>query len=72
MCLDILNEFVILSDIPECVSCFHSLQREFLELLTPLLFPHFTVFLNSIPSLKDNFEFQSWLLLPAKTNNANL
>jgi len=72
MSLGVLNEFLLLSDILRCVSCSHSLQREFLEVLTPLLFPHFTVFPISIPSLKDDFVFQSWLLLPAKTNNANL
>lgn len=72
MRLDIFSEFSLLSDIPGCVSCFHSSQKEFLEVLTPLLFPLFTVFLNSVPSLKEDFVFQSRLLLPAKTNNANL
>lgn len=72
MCLDISSEFSLLSDAPGCVSCSHSSQKEFLEVLTPLLFPLFTVFIPSVPSLKEDFVFQSRLLLPAKTNNANL
>lgn len=46
-------------------------QKEFLEVSTPLLFPLMHCFPQLCSFLKDSL-FQSWMLLPAKTNNANL
>lgn len=51
MCLNTVNEFYLLSD----TMLYFLLpfnQKEFSEVSTPLLFPLFTVFLNSVPCLK--------------------